>query len=192
MVRASLLSPWWRHQMKTFSALLAICAGNSPVTGEFPAQRPVTRSFDVFFDLSQNGRLSKQSWGWLFEMLSRPLWRQCNGRYCCSVTWSWNTMRTLPATHPCKHAATCQKRTRPCPMLAASALYWLACFWRIMASVGQQCEFGWSFCCAIELTRPVSGTVSVIKCIMHWHRCHYGLGFIDICWSSPGRRISVK
>ena len=40
--------PWWRHQMETFSALLAICAGNSPVTGEFPAQRPVTRSFDVF------------------------------------------------------------------------------------------------------------------------------------------------
>ena len=34
--------------MKTFSALLAICAGNSPVTGEFPAQRPVTRSFDIF------------------------------------------------------------------------------------------------------------------------------------------------
>ena len=41
--------PWWRHQMETFSALLAICAGNSPVTGEFPSQRPVTRSFDVFF-----------------------------------------------------------------------------------------------------------------------------------------------
>ena len=41
-------SPWWRHQMETFSALLALCAGNSPVTGEFPSQRPVTRSFDVF------------------------------------------------------------------------------------------------------------------------------------------------
>ena len=40
---------WWRHQMETFSSLLTICAGNSPVTGEFPAQRPVTRSFDVFF-----------------------------------------------------------------------------------------------------------------------------------------------
>ena len=38
---------WWRHQMETFSALLAICAGNSPVSGEFPAKRPVTRSFDV-------------------------------------------------------------------------------------------------------------------------------------------------
>ena len=44
---ASCLYTWWRHQMETFSALLAFCAGNSPVTGEFPAQRPVTRSFDV-------------------------------------------------------------------------------------------------------------------------------------------------
>ena len=51
---------WWRHQMETFSALLAICAGNSPVSGEFPTQRPVTRSFDVYFDLRPNKRLSKQ------------------------------------------------------------------------------------------------------------------------------------
>ena len=42
--------------METFSTLLAICAGNSPVTGEFPAQRPVTQSFDVFFDLRPNKR----------------------------------------------------------------------------------------------------------------------------------------
>ena len=64
---------WWRHQMDTFSALLAICAGNSPVTGEFPTQRPESRSFDVFFDLCLNKRLSKQSWGWWFETLSRQL-----------------------------------------------------------------------------------------------------------------------
>ena len=64
---------WWRHQLKTFSALLAICAGNSPVTGEFPAQRPVTRSSDVFFDLRLNERLNKQSRGWWFETPSRPL-----------------------------------------------------------------------------------------------------------------------
>ena len=64
--------------MGTLSALLAICAGNSPVPGEFPAQRPVTRSFGVFFDLCLNKRLSKQSWGWWFETLSRPLWRHCN------------------------------------------------------------------------------------------------------------------
>ena len=43
------LHSWWHHQMETFSALLALCAGNSPVTGEFPSQRPVTRSFDVSF-----------------------------------------------------------------------------------------------------------------------------------------------
>ena len=71
---------WWRHQMETFSAWLAICEGNSPVPGEFPAQRPVTRSFDVFFDLRLNKRLSKQSRGWWFQMLSHPLWRHCNGR----------------------------------------------------------------------------------------------------------------
>ena len=39
---------WWSHQMETFSALLALCVGNSPVTGEFPSQSPVTRSFDFF------------------------------------------------------------------------------------------------------------------------------------------------
>ena len=67
----------WRHQMETFSALLAISAGNSPVPGEFPAQRPVTRSFDFFY-LRLNQRLSKQSWGWWFETLPCPLWRHCN------------------------------------------------------------------------------------------------------------------
>ena len=53
--------------------------GEFTVTGKFPTQRPVTRSFDVFFDLRVNKRLSKQSWGWWrFETPSRPLWRQSN------------------------------------------------------------------------------------------------------------------
>ena len=69
---------WWRHQMETFSALLAICAENSPVPDEFPTQRPVTLSFDVFFDLRLNKRLSKQSWGWWFETQLHPLWRHRN------------------------------------------------------------------------------------------------------------------
>ena len=78
---------WWCHQMETFSALLAICARNSPVTGEFPSQRPVTRSFDVFYDLRMNKRLSKQRWGWWFETPSRPLWRHCNDSR--SYLWSF-------------------------------------------------------------------------------------------------------
>ena len=69
---------WWRHQMETFSASLAICAGNSPGTGEFPTQRPVTRSFDVFFDLRPYKGLSKQWRCWWFEVPSCPLWRHCN------------------------------------------------------------------------------------------------------------------
>ena len=64
--------------METFSALLAICAGSSPVPGEFPAQRPVTRRFDIFFDLHPNKRLSKQWRGWWFETSPCPLRRHLN------------------------------------------------------------------------------------------------------------------
>ena len=64
--------------METFSALLALCARNSPVTGESPSQSPVTRSFDVFFDLRLHKRLSKQSRRRWFETPLRSLWRYCN------------------------------------------------------------------------------------------------------------------
>ena len=63
---------WWRHRMETFSALLAVCAGNSLVIGEVPSQRPVT-SFDAFFYL----RLSKQSRRRWFETPSRSLCCHC-------------------------------------------------------------------------------------------------------------------
>ena len=45
---------WWRHEMETFSALLAFCEGHPPISGGFPSQNPATRSFDVFFDLHLN------------------------------------------------------------------------------------------------------------------------------------------
>ena len=77
--RVHILLAWWRHQTKTFSALLSLCAGNSPVIGEIPAQRPVTRSFDVSFYLRLNKRLGKQSWGWWFETPSCSLWRHRYG-----------------------------------------------------------------------------------------------------------------
>ena len=64
--------------MEKNSALLAICAENSPVPDEFPAQRLVTRSFDIYFDLRPNKGLSTQLWGWWFETQSRPLWRHGN------------------------------------------------------------------------------------------------------------------
>ena len=82
----------------TFSALLALCMGNSPVSGEFPAQRPVKHSFIVFSDLRLNKRFSKQSWLWWFEIPSRSLWRHCNEnspqwfqRRCRRVSARWLT-----------------------------------------------------------------------------------------------------
>ena len=68
---------WWRHQMEIFSELLVFCAGNSPVTGEFPAQRPVTRTFCVFFELRLNQQLSKQWRRRWSEIPSRSSWRYC-------------------------------------------------------------------------------------------------------------------
>ena len=72
--------------METFSALPALCTGNSPVTGEFPAQRPVARSFAVFCGLRLNKRLSKQSWGWWFETPPRSLLRHWNERWLGCLT----------------------------------------------------------------------------------------------------------
>ena len=107
---------WWRHQMETFSALLAICAGNSPVTGEFPARRPVTRSFDVFFFLylRPNKQLSKQWWGWWFETPSCPLWRHRNGTAICAST------RSLDAW---KNESLCEELcARACDMQCAARI----------------------------------------------------------------------
>ena len=72
--------------MEAFSALLAFSAGNLPVPGEFPSQRPVTQSFDVLFDLCLNKR-GKQSWGWWFETTSQSLWCHCDvsKRHCSNT-----------------------------------------------------------------------------------------------------------
>ena len=107
--------------METFSALLAICAGNSPVPGEFPAQRPVTRSFDVFFDLRLNKQLSKQSWRWWFETLSRPLWHHRNDSH-------WNCFRWVPQIHIADYSTLVQ--------IMASYPYLCQCWPRYMPSYG--------------------------------------------------------
>ena len=83
---------WWRHQMETFSALLALCAGNSPDAGEFPAQRPVTRSFDVFFYLRLSKRLvnNREAGDAIGPILtlSGPFWRHCNDQMTFSVIFN--------------------------------------------------------------------------------------------------------
>ena len=115
------MTSWLRHLIEIFSALLALCTKSkskskifynnkiiiihrmtqrlkpiwiySPVT--FPSQRPVTWSFDVFFELRLNKRWSKQSWGWWFETPSRlydvtVMWRRFP--YNWSITRRENTV----------------------------------------------------------------------------------------------------
>ena len=65
LYKATHCGSWWRHKMETFSALLALCPGNS--------HRPVTRSFAIFFDPRLKERLSKQSRRRWFETPSRSL-----------------------------------------------------------------------------------------------------------------------
>ena len=116
---SKLLKLWWPHQMETFSVLLAICTGNSLVPSEFPTQRPVTRSCDVFFDLRLNKRSSKQSWGWWFEMLSHPLWRHCNDQgqnqyqawvlLCKSFCWACDQGRMKISSCPVVTMVKCEQ-----------------------------------------------------------------------------------
>ena len=82
-ISAILLMPrcvrsWWRHQMETFSALLAICAGihRSPVNSPHKASDAELWCF--LWSAPEKKRLGKQWWGWWFETPSRPLWRHCN------------------------------------------------------------------------------------------------------------------
>ena len=86
-------NPWWRHQMETFFALLAHCKGNSPVTSEFPSQKPMTRSFHGFFDLLPNKRLCEPWRHRWFETPSRSLWRHCNAP--CWLDYDFTVSRII-------------------------------------------------------------------------------------------------
>ena len=94
----------WKYMMTSSNGniytVLALSAGNSPVNGEFPAQRPVTWSFDVFFDICPNKQLSKQSWGWWFEMPSHSLWLHCNDK------WITESKMALLADDHINHSAS--------------------------------------------------------------------------------------
>ena len=126
------------------------------VTGEFPAQRPVTRSFDVFYDLRLNKRLSKQSWGWWFETHLSPLWRHCNG-----IIW------ILPNY--------CEVFSGPYHKISQRM-----CFERWCRSFGS--HVAESFCCVSFsvweslLTGDMWFIYSYLSGLFHWHRKHEGHG----------------
>ena len=132
-------SSWWRHQMEAFSALLTLCARNSPVTGEFPAQRPVARSFDIIFDLRLSKCLSKQSWSWWFETPSCSLWRHCNvtftaaDQHCSSVSViSCNVHKSETYMSLYYHECTCALQLRDNFQYALEATSGLGLFSKIL------------------------------------------------------------
>ena len=86
----------WRHQMETLSALLATCAGNSPVPGEFP-HKGQWRGALMFSLICAWIKVSKQWRGWWFETLSRPLWRHRNDLY---QSWRLVVVGVKPLFHP--------------------------------------------------------------------------------------------
>ena len=144
--------------METFFALLAICAGNSPVPGEFPTQRPVTRSFDGFFDLRLHKRLSKQSWGWWLETLPRPLWRHRN-------VWSLNESSTGIMLH-----------------INNTSMVQQNLFQQTIPGCNKLC-FGecWCFIRVIQFDRVKIGSINHVEAWTKWlsfHKRHFQINFL--------------
>ena len=101
--------PWWRHQMETLSALLAICAGNSPVMWRGALMLSLIRVWI-------NGRVNKQSWGWWFETLSRPSWRHRNESEISDNRWKGQFQKSyIRAFHPVQFPVNDTKFMFPCP-----------------------------------------------------------------------------
>ena len=139
---------WWCHQMETFSALLAICAENSPVPGEFPTQRPMMRSFDVFFDRRPNKGLSKQWQGWWFEMQSSPLWRHSNAVPIDVTSW---TMSHLPETGFYRNSMVSTERNKVGFLFPSPPMYLISHSNSFSKNKQWHTSYSISFMCAYRL-----------------------------------------
>ena len=166
--------------METFFALLAICAENSPVPGEFTAQRPVTRSFDVFFDLRLNKRLSKQLWGRWFETLSHPLWRHRNEpmgyghpEYTMYLTW-------IPIIE-----WSCSGRAATI-MWSTVASYFTWSWWRhqmeTFSALLAVCEWDPPITVGFPSQKPVTCQNNRDACDLRRHQAHYNVTVMTGNW----------
>ena len=148
--------------------------GNSPVTGEFPSQKPVTRSFDVFFDLCLNKRLSKHSWHRRFETPSRPLWSHCNVLMYTPVDDTNDHARLRPGT--CQRLIITQGvlqyrmfETLLTPKSLKS---------RLRIAYHSMVKSFWNFAQSKTVILPCS--VHIFKKIWYWNRCSRLTKFCEI------------
>ena len=131
----NIMKSWWRHQMETFLALLALCAGNSPVIDEFPSQRPVAWRFQDFVDLRPNKRLSEQWCVWGVEMPLRSLWRHCDDKYRSYALYTTSTSIGYNPSQRLNHAVF----TSRCYM----ELYWITQVISNELSSAPLCDVKW-------------------------------------------------
>ena len=132
--RLLIIWSWWRHQKETFSALLTLCVGNSPVTGEFPAP-PYKGQWRGALMLSLicalNERFSKQVWGWWFETPSRPLWRRRKAIIWTNAdTIQWRIYAALGGAE-LRHISPTQSRLR----LTNGIFFWWWWWWCVCVCV---------------------------------------------------------
>ena len=146
-----------------------LCAGNSPVIGEFPAQRPVTRSFDVFFDLCLNERLSKQSRGWWFETPSRPLWHHNNEFQTGTLTNHYkNDMGVLPPIPVlCSWWISLIKRLWWFPEEIFQQTAQFTVIWNALTLMLLHCKMHYAFQCIVWLSMADNIQVLHILRIVH-------------------------
>ena len=177
--------------METFSALLAFCEGYPPVIGGIPSQRPVTQSFDVFFDLYINKRLSNQSKRLWYVTPSRSLWRHCNGGH---LVFKWAGMTWLRIT-----SLEVQAMTTGWHALLNSLIKYIAHFMYIATkhSNTDNKTFQYTTHCKISIkwspwwTPPISIITALID---------YGVKFYKRCLKgvdkgvhlTPGPRLNIK
>ena len=131
--------------------------GEFTCPGEFPAQRPVTQSFDAFIDLRLNKQLSKQSWSWWFETLSHPLWRHRNGVNSLGPSdaiWHQRPWSSLAQEIVCYLlSATLVSESMPiyC-QLESKEHIWIKCYLKFTSFHWRKCIWkclllkGWPFC----------------------------------------------
>ena len=85
---------WWRHQMETFSAILALCAGTLPVQVDSPHKAQWRGALMVSFICTWINNWVKKTRGWWFETPPWSLWRQCNVEMACCCVLHEATLAT--------------------------------------------------------------------------------------------------
>ena len=161
--------PWQYHddviKWKHFPRYWPFVRGIHRSTGEFPAQRPVTRSFNVFFDRRLNKRLSKQSRGWWFETLSCSLWRHSNVPVWCH--WLFNSCSVLSVCSEWLVKWLVNAYIKHLQM-SSTYIYNEPCHWKNTIIPEQTFSFEWKFVAEVNRLYVIEKATFACLCMCVW------------------------